>query len=394
MEEIEAMWAQWFLVRRVCEICHTEISWEQVRRTGYMVHGGDCLEEHRRGRLRQMERKRRNQRESRAAKEKKVRRWFEKAEEERQHEVVGGEDWPIGATGSGRWDEAEGKKEITLKELGKLVERTAVENQEIKMGDREGMNAGTLEVRLSQGLQKKEREVILVGGDRDRVVELVGSPVSPLLSFSPITPPRPRSPSPQRSPTPPPPPPPRLPTPPPPPRSTTPPPPPPPRYFSAGDIELFNRDQVPCNPPENSKEASGLLLKEIFTEKSKVEEGETLWVELVRHVKECVGLAGSREEVITVIKGIERLIREQRDVIVRACRVKMEDLRNRGLLTSGKHHGNYKGVRRCHDLFFGKFLAQATEFRERVECYRVVHIGAVATMMVLAERILLVHLMF
>ena len=57
-----------------------------------------------------MERKRRHQRESKAAKDKKIRRWFEK---EHQHEIVEEEDEPTGATGSGLWDE--GKKEITGK---------------------------------------------------------------------------------------------------------------------------------------------------------------------------------------------------------------------------------------------------------------------------------------
>ena len=54
-------------------------------------------------------------------------------------------------------------------------------------------------------------------------------------------------------------------------------------------------------------------------------------------------IARNREEVVTILKGIENLIKEQRNDIVRACREKMEDLQNRGLLTSEKHHGNYRG---------------------------------------------------
>ena len=340
-----------------------------------MVHGGQCLERHIQWTKKQWEKNQRKRRENKRRKNNRINEWREKAAEERMDEMDLVE-WPVGESGNGNWNE-----EFSLPDLGHLVEDTAEDNRKGKKGDSK-RGSGTLEITLNKGMQEiHAREVILVGGRMDREIRVVESVTSSTLSpipTSPVTPP-PCSPPTVCSP--------------PPPTPTVCSPPPPQGYFTAKDIRDYESDLIEGELGDFRK-ASGLILREVLIEGEMIEESDMVWEQLEKLVKESIRIVRNREDVVDLLKGIELTTRTQKDHILKKCREKMEELLKRGLLTNGRHSGNNRGVRRCHDIYFGRFAAQATKFRETAEFYKIINIRSVKTMVALAKMLFIVHLQF
>lgn len=165
----------------------------------------------------------------------------------------------------------------------------------------------------------------------------------------------------------------------------------PPRYYSTGEVFLFREALVATEAPEDRKEVLPVIFREVLGSHESKMEGDLRFLQLRAEVRNKVEDARSRDEVCNICRLIEKNMKEYRDHIMKKCNKKLMELTNVGLISSGKHSGSYAGVKHAHRRFFGYYLVEFRRYRDGWEISRELSIKGVATLLLMAERLIRIH---
>ena len=169
------------------------------------------------------------------------------------------------------------------------------------------------------------------------------------------------------------------------------PPPPPPKYFTRDDVFLLKEGRVATDAPEDEKEILPIIFREVVGSDEAKLEGDLRFLELRTEVWEKVEEATTRDEVWEIFSLMELKMEDYKGHIMGKCNKRLEELVKGKLISYGSHAGSYRGIKYAHRQLFGYYLAKFKKYREGWEFIRVLTIKGLASLLLMAERLMRIH---
>ncbi len=163
-------------------------------------------------------------------------------------------------------------------------------------------------------------------------------------------------------------------------------------YFSLEELEKFMAGEGASNIEEDRRHFLPVIMWDFINSDGVRSHAQTSLAALEQLVLTQLRAATTRDQASDILGLILEQTSSYRDWIRDRVRDELTRRLRLNLVTSGKHDGSYRGVRRAHDLLWLWYMTALQKEVDAWMYYRTIPISAIAAAMALARRLFQLHL--